>query len=159
MKAGWWALLALLLAPALHAATFRATVSHVTDGDTLWVRRSGGGAPVPLRLLDIDAPEACQAFGPQAKQALRQRALRRVVVVRTRGQDDYARTLAQVDVRGEDLGAWLVRNGYAWSATFRGRPGPYAALEARARAERRGLWAQPVALEPRRFRQRFGRCR
>jgi endonuclease YncB( thermonuclease family) len=159
MKAWWWALPVLLLAPALHAATFRATVSHVSDGDTLWVRRSGGDAPVPLRLLDIDAPETCQAFGPQAKQALRRRALRRMVVVHTRGQDDYARTLARVDLHGEDLGAWLVRNGYAWSATFRGRPGPYAALEARARAEHRGLWAQPVALEPRRFRQRFGRCR
>lgn len=154
-----WVLLALLLAPALEAATFRATVSHVTDGDTLWVRRAGGGPPLELRLLDIDAPEACQAFGPQAKQALRARVLRRAVVVRTRGRDDYARTLAQVQWRGEDLGAWLVRNGYAWSATFRGKPGPYAALEAGARAERRGLWAQPVALEPRRFRQRFGRCR
>lgn len=155
----WCVVLALLLAPALQAATFRATVSHVSDGDTLWVRRAAGARPVPLRLLDVDAPEACQAFGPQAKQALRARVLRRPVLVRTRGKDDYARLLAQVQFRGEDLGAWLVRNGYAWSATFRGRPGPYAALQARAREERRGLWAQAVALEPRRFRQRFGRCR
>jgi len=158
MKRGWVLLLALLLAPALHAETFFATVSHVTDGDTLWVRRPGGGAPLPVRLLDIDAPEACQAFGPQATQALRRRVLRRSVLVHTRGTDDYARLLARVQWRGDDLGAWLVRNGYAWSATFRGRPGPYAPLELRAREERRGLWAQPVTLEPRRFRQRFGRC-
>jgi endonuclease YncB( thermonuclease family) len=155
----WWILLGLVLVPALHAATFRATVSYVTDGDTLWVRRTAGAAPVQLRLLDLDAPETCQAFGPQAKQALRQRVLHRPVVVRTRGKDDYARLLAQVQLREGDLGAWLVRNGYAWSTTFKGRPGPYAALQARAREERRGLWARPAALEPRRFRQRFGRCR
>ena len=158
MTACWALRAALLLAPALHAATFRATVSYVTDGDTLWVRRAGG-ARLQLRLLDVDAPEACQAFGPQATKALRARVLRQAVLVRTRGQDDYARQLAQVQFRGEDLGAWLVRNGYAWSARFHGRPGAYAALEASARAARRGLWAQPVALEPRRFRQRFGRCR
>jgi micrococcal nuclease len=38
------------------------------------------------------------------------------------------------------------------------RPGPYAPLEAQARSRRAGLWALPGALEPRSFRQRFGRC-
>lgn len=152
------ACLLVALAPALHAASFRGTVSHVTDGDTLWVRPAAGGAPVELRLLDIDAPEGCQAFGPEATQALRRRVLQQRVQVRTRGSDDYGRQLAQVAHRGEDVGAWMVRQGYAWSYRFKGRKGPYAALEAQARGERRGLWAKAGALEPRSFRQRFGRC-
>lgn len=154
----WLLALALAAAAPLHAATFRGTVSHVTDGDTLWVRPAGGGAPVELRLLDLDAPEGCQSFGKEAKNALRARLLDQPVRVRTRGLDDYRRQLARVEHRGEDVGGWMVRQGYAWSMTFRGKPGPYAPLEARARGEHRGLWARPGALEPRSFRKRFGRC-
>jgi micrococcal nuclease len=150
--------LVLLAATQLHAATFRGTVSHVTDGDTLWVRPSDGGAPVEIRLLDLDAPEGCQLFGAEAKKALRERVLNQPVRVRTRGLDDYQRQLAKVEHRREDIGAWMVRHGYAWSTTFRGKPGPYARIEEKARAERQGLWALPGALEPRGFRKRFGRC-
>jgi endonuclease YncB( thermonuclease family) len=154
----WLAWVALAFAPALHAATFRASVTHVTDGDTLWVRPDGGGRTIELRLLDVDAPESCQAFGPQATQALRERVLHASVQVRTRGTDTYGRQLAQLEHRHEDVGRWLVANGYAWSMRFHGRPGPYGVLEEQARRARRGLWATPGALEPRAFRQRFGSC-
>lgn len=154
-------LLAALLcaAPALASQSYRALVTHVTDGDTLWVRPRDGGPPVPVRLLHLDAPETCQSFGAQSAQALRGRVLHRQVRVRTQGVDDYGRQLARVAQGHDDLGAWLVRNGYAWSAGFHGRPGPYAALERQARSERAGLWALPGALEPRSFRKRFGSCR
>ena len=152
------ALLALLLAPALHAATFRATVTWVTDGDTLRVRPVGTQDTVPLRLLDLDAPEKCQPFGPEARDALRRRLLHETVQVRTEGTDGYGRQLARVEHGGEDVGRWLVRNGYAWSMRFHGRSGPYGALEAQARREGKGLWAAPTALDPRKFRQQHGPC-
>lgn len=148
----------VLAAPALPAASYRATVSHVSDGDTVWVRPATGGRPVPVRLLDIDAPESCQRFGPEARAALARRLLRQKVRVRSRGVDDYGRQLARLAWRGQDVGGWLVREGYAWSASFKGRPGPYAALQAQAQRQRRGLWALPQPLAPRSFRQRFGRC-
>jgi endonuclease YncB( thermonuclease family) len=151
-------LLALLVAGPLHAASFRGVVSHVTDGDTLWVKPGGKGEAVEIRLVDLDAPENCQAFGPQAKRALAARVLHESVVVRTRGVDEYQRTLAQVRHRGHDVNAWLVREGHAWSGTFHGRRGPYAQLEDEARAARRGLWANAGALEPRQFRRSHGRC-
>ena len=157
MRRVWFALL-LLLAGAAHAAVFRGTVTYVTDGDTLWVRPAAGGAPVEIRLLDLDAPERCQAFGAQAREALRHRLLHQAVRVRTRGTDDYQRQLVRIEHRGHDVGAWLVRNGHAWSMTYRRRPGPYARFEAQARAERKGLWAQPGAVAPRQFRRRHGRC-
>ena len=152
------ALLLSLLAGPLHAETFRATVSHVTDGDTLWVKRGGGGDAIEIRLLDLDAPEGCQAYGAEAKHALRERVLRKPVRVHTKGVDDYGRQLARIEHRREDINAWMVRYGYAWSGTYRGRAGPYAKQEELARSERRGLWSLPGALEPRAFRKRFGRC-
>jgi micrococcal nuclease len=149
----------LALAPALlQAATFRGTVTHVTDGDTLWVRPAAGGAPVPLRLLHVDAPEGCQPYGAESGQALRSRLLHRKVRVRTEGADSYQRQLAHVEHRGQDVGAWLVRHGYAWSTGFHGQAGPYADLQAQARREGSGLWAVPGPVEPRSFRRRFGRC-
>lgn len=157
MKA-WLLAIALLAATGVHAATFRGTVTHVTDGDSLWVRPAAGGAPVELRLLDLDAPEGCQRFGPEAAAALRKRVHKQPVRVRTHGTDDYRRQLAQVEHRGQDVGAWMVRQGYAWSSTFRGKAGPYAPLQAQARSARSGLWAQPGAVEPRAFRRRFGPC-
>jgi micrococcal nuclease len=150
--------LLLLLAAAANAAIVRGTVSYVTDGDTIWVRPADGGAPRAVRILDIDAPEGCQAYGAQARTALAERVLRQPVRLLTRGEDDYGRTLARVEHRGQDIGAWMVERGNAWSMTFRRKPGPYAALQAQARAARRGLWAQAAPLAPRSFRQRFGRC-
>ena len=154
-------LLFLLLAfsaGCAQAASFRGVVSHVTDGDTLWVKPGGRGEAVEIRLLDLDAPENCQAFGPQARRALSARVLHQTVVVRTRGTDDYQRTLAQVRLQGQDVGAWLVREGHAWSGSFRGKRGPYARLEDEARAAQRGLGADANAVEPRHFRRSHGRC-
>jgi endonuclease YncB( thermonuclease family) len=154
----------LLVALALHAGAalarpgYQGVVTYVTDGDTLWIRPREGGQPVAVRLLHLDAPEGCQAFGSEAKQALRERVLHQRVRVRAEGVDDYGRQLARVRQGRDDIGAWLVRGGYAWSMTFRGKAGPYAALETQARSERRGLWAVPGALDPRSFRRRFGRC-
>jgi micrococcal nuclease len=162
----WFAALLLGLACALHPAaaadtrtgSFRGVVTHVTDGDTLWVRPAGGGEAIQIRLLDLDAPEGCQAYGAEAKRALRERVLHEKVRVRTKGLDDYERQLARIEHRGQDVGAWLVREGYAWSMTFRGKAGPYARQEELARGERKGLWALPGALDPRSFRRRNGRC-
>jgi endonuclease YncB( thermonuclease family) len=153
-------LLLLLLAgaSALHAATFKGVVTHVTDGDTLWVRPDGERDTVEIRLADIDAPEGCQPFGPQAKKALAARVLRQPVVVRTRGRDDYDRAVAVVRHRKQDINAWLVREGHAWATGYGRKVGPYERQEDQARAARRGLWSGPGPIEPRTFRRRHGRC-
>ncbi|MGV3571211.1 MAG: thermonuclease family protein [Ramlibacter sp.] len=122
------------------------------------MRPHGQRETVEIRLIDIDAPEGCQAFGPQAKRALAARVLKQPVVVRTRGRDDYQRTLAQVRHRNQDIGAWLVREGHAWSTNYKGKPGRYERLEEQARRKGLGLWAGPQAVEPRSFRRSHGRC-
>lgn len=152
------AVLALPL-PAAAARAYRATVTSVVDGDTLWVRRAPSDAGVEIRILGVDAPEICQRWGLQSRDALRKLLLGRRVVVAERARDAYGRVLARLSVNGRDVGGWLVTNGLAWSPGFQHRPGAYAGLEAQARDARRGLWSQPRPLEPRAFRRQHGSCR
>lgn len=144
---------------AAGAARFEGRVSHVTDGDTVWVRPADGGPPQQVRIEGIDAPEICQAFGPQARDALARKVLHRRVTVLVDGQDDYRRTIARLDLGRSDVGRWMVSHGYAWSYRFRGDPGPYRREEARARARQLGLWRSGEAESPRDFRVRHGSCR
>jgi len=153
------ATLLLTLVLCAHARGFEGVVTHVTDGDSLWVRPISGGAPLEIRLLGIDAPEICQAFGVASRSALAAHVLHRHVAVNSRARDTYRRVLGRVTVNGEDLGAWLVSHGLAWSDRFRHHPGPYGPQEARARAARLGLWADGTAMQPREFRKRHGRCK
>jgi micrococcal nuclease len=149
-------LLALCAASPAGARTVTGTVNHVSDGDTLWVR-SADGTPVQVRIHGLDAPEICQAFGQEARDALAARVLHRKVKVAIRAQDAYQRSVGTVSLKGQDVGAWMVARGYAWSARGRGG-GPYAQEEAQARKARIGLWTAPTAVEPRSFRRRHGPC-
>ena len=158
-------LAALLIALACPVSAQTGTVTRVTDGDTLWVRLDGsGGAPVALRrpikvrLQGIDAPERCQAWGPEAKAALESRVLHRQVRLHVRAADTYHRSIAIVELDGDDVGAWMVGRGHAWSARFRRSPGAYAAQERAAREARRGLFRDSAAIEPREFRKSHGSC-
>jgi micrococcal nuclease len=151
------ALLCLGLALSASAQALSGVVTHVTDGDTLWVRPDDGGKAVKVRVQGIDAPERCQAWGPQAKAALAERVLHRQVQVATRAYDDYQRAVGSLELEGEDIAGWMVREGHAWSYRYRRSLGPYAAQEQEARAAQRGLFAAP-AIEPREFRKAHGPC-
>lgn len=156
----WGLALAASLSPLpSQAETFLGIVTHVTDGDSLWVRPLAGGAPRELRLRDIDAPEICQLFGEQSRNALASRVMHRQVTVRSRARDTYQRTLAQVSLGHEDIAGWMVQRGYAWSYRYRGRAGPFRIQEEQARNARLGLWAGGRPIEPRTFRKQHGRCK
>jgi endonuclease YncB( thermonuclease family) len=137
---------------------WRGEITYVTDGDTLWVRPESGEKPRKLRLDGIDAPEICQAYGSEARNALRKRVLHRQVTVSTKAIDDYQRLIVSVRLEGEDLGAWMVGQGHAWSYRYRRDPGPYMTEEGRAREARLGLFADGDPQQPREFRKRHGSC-
>lgn len=158
---GGLALWGLAGAGMARAEVLQAVVVHVTDGDTVWARPDAADArarPLKLRLLGIDAPERCQAWGAQATAALTARVLNRHVRLDTRAHDDYGRVLASLSLDGEDIGGWMVRQGHAWSYHYRRSAGPYAAQEDEARRQARGLFADAGAEEPRWFRRRHGAC-
>lgn len=165
MKHGWWGLgMALmgLCASAQEAPrqdeVYSARVSRVFDGDTLWVKPLAGGRYRKLRLEGIDAPEICQNGGEASRDALAQRVLNQVVEVRVRAQDDYGRGVARIVHQGDDVAAWLVANGQAWSYRWRRSLGPFAAEESAARTRKRGVFKEPAPELPRDFRKRHGPC-
>lgn len=122
-------------------ATFvgRATV---LDGDTIEVRGRR------IRLHGIDAPENDQVCerdgrpwrcGLDATQALRRHLGARTVTCRELDIDRFGRSVARCFADGEDVNAWLVRNG--WAVAYRRYSEAYVRDEAEARAARRGIWA------------------
>lgn len=153
---------AFALLVGLPAQALTGVVTHVSDGDTVWVRPDDAPPqrkPVKLRLVGIDAPERCQPWGAQATAALTARVLHRRVEVPTRGVDNHGRLLGGLFLDdGSDVAAWMVASGHAWSSRWHRRPGPYAAQEAAARALRAGLFADALAVEPWVFRRSHGPC-
>jgi micrococcal nuclease len=137
---------------------YSARVSRVFDGDTVWVKPLAGGPYRKLRLEGIDAPEICQRGGEASRDVLAQRVLNQVVEVRVRAQDDYGRGVARIVHQGDDVAAWLVTNGQAWSYRWRRSPGPFAEEEAVARNSKRGVFKDAAAELPRDFRKRHGPC-
>ena len=151
-------LLGGLVALPAWALTWQATVVHVGDGDTLYVRAEGELRSVAVRLLGIDAPEICQDGGQAARQALVDIALHQRVTLVGVGQDVYGRELARVFLHGQDLGRQLVALGLAWSQGLGRSAGPYAREQAEARAAQRGLFAQTWPQMPHDFRLQHGSC-
>jgi endonuclease YncB( thermonuclease family) len=112
--------------------------ARVVDGDSLVV------GSVEIRIYGIDAPElyqTCQREGREwncgadASRALRTTIAGRDVSCRARDRDRYGRTVAVCYVGGLDLGAAMIKGGYAVSY------GAYEADEREARDARRGIWS------------------
>jgi micrococcal nuclease len=159
MRPRFWLIIAVALVPlCAGAAQFEAIVTHVGDGDTLSVRPLAGGPPQRIRIQGIDAPEICQRFGTESRDALAGRVMGRRVLIDSKARDGYDRTVARILLARQDVGAWMVSRGYAWSYRFKRNPGPYRQQEAWARRERLGLWQSAQPLSPREFRQRHGSC-
>ena len=135
------------------------TVSHVSDGDTIWLKTAGSADAIKVRFAGIDAPESCQTWGIEATAALKSQALRQNAVLSISARDGYGRLLGRVRINGQDMGAWMVRNGHAWSNHYHASKGVYAAEERAAQQARRGLWAAGNAIEPKLFRKQHGSCK
>jgi micrococcal nuclease len=148
----------------IYKESWPAVVTHVSDGDTLWVQPAAGGQALKLRLDGVDAPEICQSHGPQALAALKHKVWRKKVQVHVRTRDAYGRSVARVDLVGmppaqADVGAWMVTQGHAWAHRYQKRKAAYAVLEDTARRQRKGLFAADKPQHPSHFRKSHGTCR
>ena len=115
--------------------------ARVIDGDTIEV----GG--LKIRLHGIDAPERRQLCirdsqewfcGEAATDALTAFVQTRPVVCEGMGLDRYGRLVARCRVSGEDIGEWMVRQG--WALAYRRYSTDYAAAEEEAKAAGVGIW-------------------
>ena len=115
--------------------------ARVIDGDTIEV------SSARIRLFGIDAPESAQrclagsrrwSCGEQATRALAGRIDGRSVACEERDRDRYGRIVAVCRYDGQDVNAWLVREG--WAMAYRRYSTAYVGEEAAAKAAQRGVW-------------------
>jgi endonuclease YncB( thermonuclease family) len=135
---------AAALAPAARGERFfDARVVAVLDGDTIEV--VVGRERRRIRLAGIDTPERGQPWAERAKRALSERVFGREVRVNAVDTDRYGRTVGEVYAENVCVACELVRAGHAWVYRKFSDDPVLLALEAEARAARRGLWALPEA--------------
>ena len=87
--------------------------------------------------------------GQRVKSALIKEIGGKIVRVTVEGYDQYGRVLGTVTCNGNDIGEWLVRNGYAIAA-FGER---YRRVELDAKRAQRGMWAHAAQYDPRDWRR------
>ena len=143
---------AILLQVAVIATTITGRVVTVADGDTLTLL-TADKRQVRVRLAEIDAPEKAQAYGQRAKQALSAMVFGRDVRIAVQTTDRYGRTVGRVYVGDVDVNAALVRAGMAWAYRQYLRDRSLVQLEAQARADKVGLWADASPTPPGEYRR------
>lgn len=126
-------LLTLLLAllPSLALAQSLTGVASVVDGDTLEIHGER------IRLHGVDAPESAQLCrksngsqwqcGQKAAFALADRIGRQTVRCEGNERDRYGRLIAICYHKGQDLNAWMVRQG--WALAYRKYSRDYVSQE------------------------------
>jgi endonuclease YncB( thermonuclease family) len=143
-----------MLAPGSRTGVIEGRVVAVHDGDTISVRVDG--APMRIRLADIDTPESGQPWTDQARRALSARVFDKEVRVIEVAVDVYGRTVGEVYADDVCVGCELVREGHAWVYRRYTDDAVLLRLEADARARGAGLWSLPESqrLPPWEWRRR-----
>lgn len=137
--------------PAVYPFTVEGKVVSVTDGDTIKVLV--GRSQLRIRLNGIDAPEYRQAYGRKSKDYLASLVAGKRAEVIVRDTDRYGRWVGDVLVDGKSANAQMVAAGMAWFYAAYSKDENLAELEREARAEGRGLWADPGPTPPWEFRR------
>lgn len=134
------------------ADTLHGVVIVVIDGDTVLFKPDhyypGSRAFLKVRLADIDAPESDQPYGEAAKEALKERVLKRRAQLEIVATDAYGRKLGHLTMDAQSVSAELVRRGLAWVSTRGGDHNGLLALQHEARRAQRGLWQDATPTPP-----------
>jgi endonuclease YncB( thermonuclease family) len=148
----------LTLSVIAQQRTITGKVIAITDGDTITVLDSGKQQH-KIRLDGIDAPEASQPFGTQAKKALSDLVFGRNVTVISSNTHRYGAAVGKVLLDGKDINYVQVMHGFAWfylayaHELKRDDAQAYEQAEAKARADRRGLWTDASPAPPWEYRK------
>ncbi|MFH7321582.1 thermonuclease family protein [Desulfurivibrio sp. D14AmB] len=142
----------LLLVASVHAATWPARVTNISDGDTIRVI-TPDGKQERIRFYGIDAPESGQPYGKAATQFVESAiaaAGYKVDIVEVE-RDRYGRIVGMVIVDGVNLNREVVKAGFAWVyGQYCKKPEcrEWKALENKARDGKLGLWGEPGPVPP-----------
>ena len=144
----------LLIGPQCFALEVSGKVVGVLDGDTMTFETTAGGY-LKVRLKEVDAPEAGQTFGRQARQFVEGLLLGKSAQVKYAGVDRYGRAIGEVILPdGRILNRELVRSGLAWHYRVHFPVDEsLRELEYQAWKQKAGLWVDPEAIPPWEFRR------
>lgn len=148
----------------------RMVVSYVQDGDGMYLKKKDG-SQVECRIDSVDAPETAkpkynkpgQPFGEEAKQTLKNLIDNKEVTVKiTRAAVEGAtgkerRNYCQIELEGQNIDKELLRKGAAWLYRRYNNDPELAGIEAEAKKNKTGLWADPAPENPEAFRRRIER--
>jgi endonuclease YncB( thermonuclease family) len=137
---------------AAQAEPFIGTVVGIADGDTLIVL-TNEKQEVKIRLAEIDAPERHQPYGARAKQSLSDLCFGKRAEVLPRVKDQYKRTVAHIKCSGVDANMEQVKRGMAWVYRRYARDHNLYVMQHKAKAAKRGLWADSSPVPPWEFRK------
>lgn len=160
VTSGWFMAVALAT-PAAAAVDLFGTVIHVDDGDTITLLLQDKTSH-KIRLSSIDAPESShtnksvgrigQPFSSNSKRYLASLVKGIEATARCFEQDRYGRSVCEVFVGSVSANQAMVRSGYAWANTDNGgrylRDKTLPGLQAQARADGMGLWADSNPIPP-----------
>jgi len=145
--------IALLCSPACkERELIFGEVVNVADGDTFTMINSKKDR-IKVRLYGIDAPERGQGFSNAAKQFLSTLVMHKNVNIKIVNVDQYKRIVGIVLLGEVNIHEALLRNGYAWHYTAFDQNVQWSAMEKKARLAKKGLWVDPHAEPPWRFRK------
>lgn len=136
---------AIAVAAALPAAADLSSSARVLDDGSLsilgrLVRIHGISIPPSDRLCNApDMPGAC---GPRAVLQLSRKIGAEFVHCQDLGRDEAGAMIGRCSVRGEDLGGWMVLNG--WAMAGRDAPFEYQQWERLAESRQLGIWGRSV---------------
>ena len=136
------------------AGAWEARVVTITDGVTIAVLHEGKLERV--RLFGVDCPEPHQAYWKKASRHTSSTVMNKVVSVEEVGKDEYGRTVGIVSIKGKNLNKSLIELGYAQiSDKDCNRPEctEWKKLQARAKKNKRGLWAKSGPAAPGDYRR------
>jgi micrococcal nuclease len=134
---------------------FQGKVIAIKDGDTIEVLYENN--TVLIRLAHIDCPEIKkqQPFGQAAKKFTSDHCFTQMVTIQSEGKFDLYKRLIAVIINdhGENVNKALVKAGLAWHFLKYSTDNSYDKLEAIARANRIGLWADEDPTPPWKWRK------
>ena len=128
------AVVLLLFASTVHAASFTGRVERIIDGDTIIVGTNR------VRLAEIDTPELKDAYGPEAQKALSDMILHKTVRVEWQRRGRYRRIIGQVYLGDTWINERMVARGWAVLHPRYSRSAQLALAQRSARLSRDGIW-------------------
>lgn len=141
------------------------SVFGVIDGDTYRIETTYKKveAVYKVRIVNVDAPERyfvakrrpAQEFADSIYKVVQEKLLGKDVNLIFYGKDNFGRLLAFIELNGERIDQWMLREGLGWAyKEYHPQKGykSSVALMNKAKSEKKGLWSGSNIVEPSKWR-------